>query len=275
MPPLTKPKPNSKGPVEVLRPASLEDVQALIHSRVEPTDTHIKFLLMGDPGVGKTYFCATAEDALMIVTEGSISLGTLAYAQEALGRSIPYALVDSAAKVDGLLNYLHEAARRGDLPYRVVVVDSISRYCEMAGNEIAGGGMILAMEDLDEDRNRRFWQALLEHMKQFLLRLQQLPLHVICTAHVRRDEKTLYPLIFPESLRRSIAGYFNLVGYMDRVEPLVDSPKAKVSEDTPSRVVYFDRAGVVTKNAGVKKMPSRMVNPTFADILRVWKGENA
>ena len=267
VPPLTKP-----GKVtNVMRPAAVEDVLALIRKNVEVKDAYIRLLLLGDPGVGKTALAATAENALLIVTEGSVSLGTLGYMQEQLGRPIEYALVSSASEVDGLLLYLENQARQGAFPYDTVVIDSLSRYCELAGNDLAGGETILSLSDLDEDRNFRFWQALLEHMRQFLNRLQQLPAHVICTSHVREDRKTLYPAVYPKQLRTRIAGDFNLVGYMDRASGLLDDV---VDDRVPERVLYFDRAGVVTKNAGVRKMPPKLVNPTFGDILRIWNGED-
>jgi len=271
MPPLTKVKKADAG-LDVIRPASVDEVLKLIQTEVSLERTWIKMLLLADPGVGKTFFAATAEKALLAITEGAVSLGTLAYAQRVLGRKITFAQITSAAEMDGLLGYVEVLVQRDDSPYEVFVVDSITNYCEMVGFELTGGEMISSLDELGEERNRRFWQALLEHMRQFLSRLQQLPMHVICTAHLRRDEKTLYPMVYPEQLRRQIAGKFNLVAYMERSEPLGED--IPVSEDGPPRVLYFDRPGVVTKNAGANKMPVKLFNPTFGEVLRIWRGES-
>lgn len=266
MPPLTKPQ----QAVDVLRPASPDAVLKLIRKGVTPQDAYMKFLLTGEWGVGKTFFCATAENALLAITETNVSLGTLAYAQEMLGREIVYAPITSASEMDGLLMLLEQQAREGKLEYEVFVVDSLTAYCRMVGNEIAGGEMVMSLEDISEDRNYKFYQALDVHMRQFLDRLRNLPMHVVCTALPREDKTSTVAAVYPAQLRKELGSYFNLAGYLDRVTPLGEDVSNQ--EDGPPRVIYFDKAGFGTKNAGARKMPARLINPTFEDIKKIWMG---
>lgn len=268
MPPLTKPKPSNG----ILRPASADEITKLIRKGAQATDAYMKFLLTGEYGVGKTFFAATAENALLAVTETNVSMGTLVYAQEVLGREITYAPITSASQMDGLLLYLEQQAAEGSLEYEVFVVDSLTAYCRMAGNEIAGGEMVGSLEDLDETRNQRFYLALDLHMRQFLDRLRNLPMHVLVTALPRKDGKTTGAAVFPAQLRNELGSYFNLVGYLDRTTPLIEDRPEESPEDYVPRVLYFDRSGYATKNAGTRKMPARIMDPTFEKVKEIWLG---
>lgn len=180
---------------------------------------HLKVLIHGMSGAGKTHFAAGARDVAVCLVEAQ-GFGTIR-------DNHPHAIVPGVEGADGVprLRDMREVreffslAARGVLAehgIRSIVIDSITEIQRMMIDEIMQGkaqpGAVFTKAD---------YGTLGTKMQAFLRMVRDLPYHVIgvCLTDWQQEEGTgrriLAPLV-KGSIQKEISGYFHVTGYAYR-----------------------------------------------------------
>lgn len=252
----------------------------LLPRRVSVSDLHIKMLVYGAAGVGKTTFAATAADheSLAPVLFLNFEGGLLSVAERG---DIDEVQIESM----GDLEYVFEALRSnqsGYADYRTIVVDSGSELYSQSLTEAVASSVNRdhnrgrAERTLDDTNLEDYGRAMRQTYRLFRA-LRDLPRHVIVTAHPKMtypqgvDKRMVEPVdvgpAFSPQLQIQMMGIFDFVHYMyldgtDRyllTQPL-GAYKAKTRGYT-----FGDRLGQVVGNPNLPQMYDLLLESSMAD----------
>lgn len=172
----------------------------------------LNILIYGEPGVGKTYFCGTAEDhkdtnpTLLLDVEG----GTVTLRRRPGVDVIP---VRSMQEVVEIHKKLHESPGQ----YKTVIIDSLSELQKL-DMALIMKEVVRAHPDRDPDvPSQREWGKNIEHVRKIVRGFRDLPCNTIMTAlaHSEKDDSssiTYFPNL-PGKLRIEVPGFLDIVGY--------------------------------------------------------------
>lgn len=253
--------------------AIAEPVEHPIRSQLEVSKlaTEIKWLnilLYGDPGVGKTWLCGTAEDSeatspvLFIDVEGGTT--TIRH------RSIDVVSARSLAQVQKTINKLILAG--DDMYYKTVVLDSLTELQHLDMRYIMKQAKSTAKDpdkvDIDVPSTRE-WGKSLEHTRAIVRAFRDLPCNTIITALAHTQKEDGQPdLIFPSipgKARNEIPGFMDIVGYLF-AKQVGTKTERRLQLARTVRVSAKDRTGL---------LGDLIPDPTFPAIFDlVHKGEN-
>lgn len=159
----------------------------------------IKLLVYGESGAGKTIFATTFPTPIKIFDfDGKISSavnywrGDTKLADMDADHLQPAGAGDKPfVRFNTELTKLEELAKKGDFPFKTVIFDSLTTYCESMLREV----MRQHPETKRFDSHTPVLQdygIMNSHFKVFLSRMLQLPCHVVFTAHIQseKDEST-------------------------------------------------------------------------------------
>lgn len=190
---------------------------------VSSTELHMKVLLYGDSGVGKTHTASTAPKPVYLLTEPN-GLPTIRAAN-------PDAVVIQADEGNGGMETVRaflRAAKDGTLARetgcQTVVLDSMNELQRMVRDEIlnkkrtAHGDGVFTLQD---------WGVLTDKMRAMVRAFRDLPFHLVGITHadVQQEEngsRHILPMFMGRSLPNEIAGYFSVVGYQYRKQQKTD-----------------------------------------------------
>jgi phage nucleotide-binding protein len=175
--------------------------------------TWLNVLVYGDPGVGKTFLCGTADDedttrpVLWIDVEGGTT--TIRHKKDID--------VITVRNYDELKKVYNEIRQANDNYYKTVVIDTIS---ELQKLDMKGIMHELAQRrpDLDPDvPGMREWGKSAEHMRTIIRAFRDLPMNTLYTAHAEesRDENNVLSIkpAMPGKLKVEIPGFMDIVAY--------------------------------------------------------------
>jgi phage nucleotide-binding protein len=220
---------------------------------VENKSKYLKILLYGRPGVGKTVFCATAPNPLLIdVEKGAFSINNHPHLRHAKALEFK-----SIFQVEQLIKYL--AADAPQLrEFQTIVVDSFSELQKRDLDEI-----VAAEAAKDAQRNKYLpigadYNVNTEHMRQIASALRDLDRNIIVTCHVKeeKDENTGRMLVRPNltpKLAGTLAGIFDVVAYMESTN----------SGESTVRTLQVHPTATVTAKTRIGNLPAVIENPTF------------
>lgn len=203
---MPKYKPNGK--TDVLEPPKGHPKVRI----VAEAPLHVKFLLCGDPGVGKTYLSATAPNPLLLLAEPEVAMPTLLRVERDRGRRIPYWEIRSMDDLREAYEWL--VGERP--PYDTIVIDGMTEILHQIGGEIIEEGVARRSSHDPEILEEGDWNRQQLRVRSLVRMFRDLPYHVIITAHqtaVKGDFR-IGPWFQPRSLVTSIPAYFNTVGYL-------------------------------------------------------------
>ncbi len=184
---------------------------------VEGDALHMKVLIYGDSGVGKTWTASTAPNPVYLLTEPN-GLPTIR-------ASNPNAIVVQADEGNGGMDTVRaflRAAKDGSLARetgaKTVVLDSLNELQRMIRDEIMAskrgnhGDAVFTLQD---------WGVLTDKMRAMVRAFRDLPFHVVGITHADAQveeggPRHLLPMFMGRSLPNEIAGYFSVVGYQYR-----------------------------------------------------------
>lgn len=227
---------------------------------------HLKILVYGYPGVGKTVFASTANDdprtkpALFIDFEG----GTLSIAD----KDIDVVRVTEFKQFNEIYEFL-----RTQNHYKTVILDSIT--------EIQKLNMLGLMAEAvklnpNKDPDRPLiddWGKSTEQMRKLIRHFRDLPMHVIITALAQevKDERdgsiTVKPSL-PGKLADEICGMLDIVGYLGVMERTVEGQRVSTRQllvQPMSKFIAKDRSnklGQFIENPTVPKMLDAIIPKT-------------
>jgi phage nucleotide-binding protein len=233
---------------------------------VKPPSEAVRFLnvlIYGEPGVGKTYFCGTADDdersgpVLILDVEG----GTLTLRHRPNVDVVPVRSMDK-------LSAVHEELRKHPDHYNTVVIDSLTELQKLDMKTVMDEQYEKKPESTDKFvPDQRAWGKSSERVRRIIRGFKDLDCHTITTCLVaeKKDERTnitsMYPSL-PGKLAGEVSGFFDIVGLMTSNDEDDDKGGTvqvrRIQFAKTRRVIAKDRTGA---------LGDLLVNPTVPMIL--------
>ena len=230
---------------------------------------HLKFLIYGPPGVGKTTLAASAcaveqmgEVLYINVEGGSLALGD----PSVYGSNTAPDVVDFESFPD--LGVIYTYLLGGEHNYKTVIVDSLSelsRYCldYVIAEKIKRGS---AKNRDQDDVFLEDYGTMTKQMRRVVRKFRDLPLNVIFITHDSPNDTTdnnskIGPGL-TNSLRESVIGYVDVMGYMYVSEVKENDETRSVRRLLTSPVGKF----TAKDRSPGQKLGTIMDNPTMTDI---------
>jgi phage nucleotide-binding protein len=244
----------------------------------KPTLDHyfLKMVVYGNPGVGKTTLCASAQacpdmyPALFVNVEG----GQLALTDARVyGAKEVVDVIDIKNSDYGAL----PAIRRyliGNNKYKTIVIDSLSELAMVSLDTIVDAKKGQKGQTLDTPYLEDYG-TLTKVMRRTVREFRDLPMHVLYTAHDAPESQEPNAKIGPNltpKLLRSVMGYVDVVGYMYTAER--KGEETKTGEKIVDRKIIFSPVGrfMAKDRSPGQKLGASMTNPTMTMIMNKIKG---
>lgn len=250
------------------RPIQVVDLDAALE--------HLKLLIYGAPKTGKTVLAASAstcESAAPVlfcdVEAGVVSL-----------RSAPVKLVDKDnLKVVSItefedFNAVYDILYNNPGRFKTVIIDSISEVHHLA---MAAEMKLVVLKDPTREEwvpSRREWGIVRAQIRKLVREFRGLPINLVLNCSLRLEEDEMsgvtnrYPQL-PGQLRMEIPGYCDVVALLE-----VTAPRRKKSQVAvlAQRVLHLDQIPRAVTGTRGWEVPSKLINPTFADIQKAVLG---
>lgn len=237
--------------------------------KLSERNRHIKLLVYGESGVGKTVLASSApRPILWIESEG----GTNSIADP---EGIDIVRVESLETYREALRFLRspEGAK-----YKTVVLDSFTETQAQVLKEI-----MVAVSERDTNRDEftpqfQDYQRLVGVMREVVRGFRDLPMHVVITALTREDKDdmtgrvTVRPRLSP-SIANEIPGFMDVVGYL--YTSTDKNGEVEDGEMTIRRNLLLAPTGkylAKTRAPEGTDVPTHITNPKFEDIARIVLG---
>lgn len=249
--------PRNKGPLadEVTSPDAIE---------------YLNMLVYGEPGVGKTFLCGTAQDhpmtspILFLDVEG----GTVTLRKR---KDVDVIQLRSLEQ----LSDIHENLRvNNDSYYKTVIIDSLSEMADLDMREVMKK-MMRDARDRGKERDpdvpdKREWGIVRTHTRRIVRAFKDLPMNTIMTALLLQDKDdltgatTFYPSLSGK-LKQEIPGFFDVVGYMS----------SQVNREETLRTIQFLKTKKVTAKDRTSSFGAYLDNPTIPMMWELLHNEGA
>ncbi len=253
--------------VEVLRQGSIGGLK--IHRPIEE-EHHLKILVYGDPGVGKTVFGASAcevpalSPVLVIDMEG----GDLS-----LARTHPSVDV-VRVKSFNEFSAIYAALKTGNQPYKTLVLDSITEIQKFGMYEVMRR-MLLDPKNSDRDPDMpgiAEWGKNTEQIRKLTRAFRDLPMNVVITALATNDMsdsgiiRKSKPAL-SNKLSFEIPGFFDIVGYMYVRERKIPYTDPQEVEQVRNLLTMATQKHVAKDRTGV--LPPVLQSPTMKSVYDI------
>lgn len=234
--------------------AEADEILAKLMARIgDPSEVaYRKMLVYGMFGTGKTVFCATAPDCLIVRVEPTGTLSLMNH-PDLKAKTFEYL---SVPQLEILLNKMIEKPEA--FPFKTLAIDSFSA---LQKDDL--DAIVKSEAAKDASRNPFLptgpdYNVNTEHMRQIGVLLGRLKMHVIVTCHVKetKDDATGRVLVRPDltpKLANTLAGQFDVVAYLSKTD---DGTRALQISPTPT----------VLAKTRVGGLPDVVMNPTW-DVL--------
>jgi len=223
---------------------------------VRPPDDITDFLSIiayGPPGVGKTTFAGTAEDAqetapviLLDIEGGTVTL-----------RKRKNLDVVRIRSTEELVAVHAKLLTENDGYYKTCIIDSLTELQKLDMVDIMKE-LIQKRPDLDPDvPSQREWGKSIEHMRRIVRGFRDLPMNTIftCLSIVDKDNNgnVTYTPSLPGKLKMEISGFVDVVGYMT----------ATIEDGVPVRRMQFAQTQKVIAKDRTASLGDVVDNPTM------------
>jgi len=237
-------------------------LEKLMSRITDPADVAYRKMMLYAPfGTGKTVFCATAPDCLIVRVEPTGTLSLMNH-PELKAKTFEYL---SVTQLEILLNKMIEKPEA--FPFKTLAIDSFSA---LQKDDL--DAIVRAESAKDANRNPFLptgpdYNVNTEHMRQIGVLLSRLKMHVIVTCHVKetKDDTTGRVLIRPDltpKLANTLAGQFDVVAYMSRA-------------DDGTRKLQTSPTATVLAKTRVGGLPDVIENPTWDNVFNAANANKA
>lgn len=240
---------------------------------VDQANPYLNILVFGRNGKGKTRFCASAENALIVDINEK---GTLS-ARDSGAKVFE---VKTWADIDEVYWYL----KRGNHDFEAVGIDTLTALTALCMKHVL-------KEEHDRDLTRdpmmpdkRAWGKVGKLMEQQIYRFRNLPMHTIFTAQERtvgdaeEGEDVYTTASLPASVRTSALGAVGIIGRTYKKKVVKRNKKTKKkSVKWEFRMLIGDHEDYETKDRIYSGLGSIVANPTvplFVEAATSTKKEN-
>ncbi len=274
------PKRTKKNKVEEIVPSvsknltDYDDIVSKIRS-VADVQTLLKVLLIGPTGTGKTTTLATFPKPILILDfrEG----GTDSISD--FGDEIKLLPVEDIDEVEQLYWYLYE----GNHPYKTIAWENVGQAQDLFVNKAKE----LEGKEPDGHASKATWGNAAGHFKTWVMNYRDLPMHVLYTSHPRvtesdeedEDAGGIAPEVGPRtmpSVATTLVGAVNVIGHTFIREQTKRGDDGKLVR----KMQYALRLGPhpyyqtkVRKPKGMGITPEYIIDPSYAKLLKVTRGE--
>lgn len=249
----------------VLRPTQIGNLKIERPSEIE----WLNFLIYGDSGAGKTTLAASASDVeeMSPVLLVDAEAGTLSIRKKYQG-------VDVIKLTHyGELVAIRDEIRKGTLPYKTVILDSITEMAKIGMDDI----MVRAVQQATQKGEYRDpdlptigeWGKSTNQVRKLVRAFKLLPIHVIMTALAQVDMKRpSKPTIKPDlsgKLADELPGQVDEVFYMYTKDNKVDGSE----EVTTNRYILTDQHNNTFAKDRSTHLPKVITEPTMSVIYEL------
>jgi hypothetical protein len=226
---------------------------------VEESDLYQNWLIYGLSGAGKTVLAGSASivpemsPVLFVDIEGGIKSLRSFYPQVKVVRVRTFKELQRLAK----------AIASGSLPYKTLIIDSLSEAQKMSMQLIMAEAY-RENPEIDPDIPRmRDWGKNIEQIRRFVRQMRDLPINTIFTALSVEDKdnknRTTNRVALPGKLSNEIPGFFDQVGFLYIKQKGEDSVRYLLTSQTETTMAK-DRS---------TKLPKTIESPTMQEIFNL------
>jgi hypothetical protein len=250
--------------------AQMAQIRSRVEKRIKHASEHplnLSVVVYARPKVGKTRFCATAPDVLVIDCDEK---GTDSTRDDTDPMTIR---VTTWSEINDIYWYLQS----GDHPYKSVAIDTVSGLQTLAMNFVLGDEAARDASRDPDQPSQRIYQKVTQLMKVQITNYRNLPMNVIFTAHTRTreqgegDEDITYvtgPNLSPATQSHLLAAV-GLIGYMLKREVTVKRGDKRVKVRRVRMLIGpSDRFETGVRYSALADLPY-IDNPNFESMLEV------
>jgi len=248
-------------------------VERKIHNAAD-YPLNLAVVVYARPKVGKTRFCATAPDVLIIDCDEK---GTDSTRDDLNPKTIR---ITTWSEVNDVYWYLQS----GEHPYKSVAIDTVSGLQTLAMNFVLGDEAARDASKDPDQPSQRIYQKVTQLMKTQITNYRNLPMNVIFTAHTRTREvgegeeeiiQVTGPNLSPASLSH-LLGAVGLIGYMSKREVVVRRTVNGVARKRKVRKVRMligpsERFETGVRYSALKDL-DHIDDPNFGELLEIIAG---
>jgi len=260
--------------------ANLETIKSRVESQIHRAsefDPNLSMVIYGRPKTGKTRFCATAPDVLIIDCDEQ---GT---------DSTRHDLDPHVVRITtwGEINDIYWYLQSGDHNHKSVAIDTVSGLQTLAMNFVLGDETARDASRDPDQPSQRVYQKISQLMKTQITNYRNLPMNVIFTAHTRtketgEGEEEVISITGPNlspSAQGHLLGAVSLIGYLSKRDVTV---RRRVDGKVVRRRVSRTRLLIGPSErfeTGVRYSPFKDLeyidSPNFSEMLETITKEEA
>jgi hypothetical protein len=250
--------------IETPQVLTKETIGGLAINSVAESEALINMIIYAESGTGKTILAgssdAVAEMSPVLIAD--VEGGT--FSLRAFYPNVKSVRIKSWDDIATLYNEL----RRGDHPFKTIVIDSLTELQKVSMTTIMAE---VIKHDADRDPevpSVREWGKNAEQIRRVVRAFRDLPMNTIFTALVADDKdpksgKTTYRPSLPGKLAKEVPGYVDLCLYMYRKELPDPEQEGKTKN---SRLLLSSATEQYVCKDRSNNLPPVLVEPTMAEI---------
>jgi phage nucleotide-binding protein len=248
----------------------MSQIRSRVEKKIKRASDHplnLSVVVYARPKVGKTRFCATAPDVLIIDCDEQ---GTDSTRDDLDPMTVR---ITTWSEINDIYWYLQSGAH----DYRSVAIDTVSGLQTLAMNYVLGDEAARDASRDPDQPSQRIYQKVTQLMKVQITNFRNLPMNVIFTAHTRTreqgegEEDITYvtgPNLSPAT-QSHLLGAVGLIGYMLKREVTVKRGERKVKVRRVRMLIGpSDRFETGVRYSALADLPY-IDNPNFSDMLEL------
>ncbi len=238
-----------------------------IKSEIDNRWVSQKTVMIGAPGCGKSTFWSFGDKTLYIQTEAGLN-----------HLSVMKLIVGSWAEWEAVFSALMQAKTKGEMPYDTIVIDTIDRIVDFAGDEAVERGRekykAAEINVVGDIPNGAGWSWQTNLMENTLSKLEQLGCHIALIGHLDRKEIKQPNNVSTHLQTISIGGKTGraITSWCDHLlnieAKMVGSSMQRVVRTIPTATIDAKSRGAVIKDGWVLDQSDKVNHDKFRSVFK-------